>query len=377
MAVEFMMDPFAALLEGARAFVMGNEWLEGARRFVKGNAWLAGARVFLNGNEEGNSLGDYVREFGGFILAVLVLNHFFPLSMARQMGEAERRRRLAKEMAKKKAAREETARETGEPRDAWDGCSGRREGPRYLIVVDFECTCVQDSTYQQKTPWKHEIIEFPAVLLDLEQPYVNVFSDAPFFHRYVRPEENPRLSKFCVDLTGVSQSTVDAAPVLADVLPEFWAWIESLDVGDESVVSLAADGPWDLRKFLLSECVRKGIAIDDRLTTWVDVSLHLRKFYDVKKPGNLENKLALCGMRFEGRPHSGIADARNIARLALHLHGDGCDLVVNDGWGDDRITPSSRTLEQKKKARKQGRAGEGVARRLRQQQRQKLHDVDW
>lgn len=61
----------------------------------------------------------------------------------------------------------------------------------HLVVIDYESTC-----------WKNrrglpEIIEFPAVLLDLDSGTV-----LAEFHQYVTPSENPKLSDFCVDLTG-------------------------------------------------------------------------------------------------------------------------------------------------------------------------------
>ena len=40
--------------------------------------------------------------------------------------------------------------------------------------------------------------------------------------------------------------------------------------------------------------------------------------------------LGVLGMDFVGRPHSGIDDARNIARIAIQLLNDGCDLIINE-----------------------------------------------
>lgn len=223
---------------------------------------------------------------------------------------------------------------------------------RFLIVVDFECTCTRDTTFHRKAPWPHEIIEFPAVLIDLADPTADPWAQ-PTFHRFVRPTERSKLTPFCTSLTGIDQATVDAAETLDVILPVFWRWVESVTCG--APFAFAADGPWDLRRFLLGESVRKRLPVDDRATTWVDVSLHLRKFYDVKKPGNLEAKLQLLGMAFRGRPHSGLDDARNIARLAVRLFADGCALTLNDGWGADRVTPRSRTDKEKRAAKDRAR----------------------
>ena len=36
------------------------------------------------------------------------------------------------------------------------------------------------------------------------------------------------------------------------------------------------------------------------------------------------------GLKFEGRPHSGIDDARNITRILIELIKDGADATIND-----------------------------------------------
>jgi len=65
----------------------------------------------------------------------------------------------------------------------------------HLIIIDFESTCWENEKYRPQ-----EIIEFPAVLLDtvtgecLEE-----------FHHYILPVENPVLSDFCRNLTGITQ----------------------------------------------------------------------------------------------------------------------------------------------------------------------------
>ena len=35
-------------------------------------------------------------------------------------------------------------------------------------------------------------------------------------------------------------------------------------------------------------------------------------------------------MGFEGRPHSGIDDARNIVRILQRLHDDNCEFEINE-----------------------------------------------
>mmetsp|Transcript_155 Transcript_155/g.582 ORF Transcript_155/g.582 Transcript_155/m.582 type:complete len:127 (+) Transcript_155:557-937(+) len=126
-----------------------------------------------------------------------------------------------------------------------------------------------------------------------------------------------------------------------------------------------------MRKFLLAECKRKHLDLPRRFQRWVDVALHLTKFYAMRRC-NLEKKLLNVGLRFQGRPHSGLDDARNIARLAVKLFRDGCALVVNDGWGEDRVVPQSRSSDERRAAKK--RAAHAATLRLRAP---KHVEVDW
>ncbi|EYC13650.1 hypothetical protein Y032_0043g838 [Ancylostoma ceylanicum] len=59
-------------------------------------------------------------------------------------------------------------------------------------AIDFECTCVE-VIYD----YPHEIIEFPAVLIDVRQMRI-----VDTFRTFVRPEKNPTLDPFCIQLTG-------------------------------------------------------------------------------------------------------------------------------------------------------------------------------
>lgn len=68
----------------------------------------------------------------------------------------------------------------------------------YFIVLDFESTCWKDSKFRTQ-----EIIEFPAVLMNAR---TGVIEDE--FHRYLLPQENPILSEFCKELTGITQVRV-------------------------------------------------------------------------------------------------------------------------------------------------------------------------
>lgn len=185
-----------------------------------------------------------------------------------------------------------------------------------LLVLDIEATC--DSP-QQEAP--HEIIEWPVVALD-----VRSCSVVAEFRRIVRPTENGTLSRFCTELTGITQAEVDAAQPLDVVLAEFDAWLVERgylapDGSPAARFALCTDGPWDLCHFTAAECARKRIAQPAYLRTYVNVRKAFCKAYKLRGPRgmSLKRQLAKLGLRYEGRPHSGIDDARNIARVAAAL----------------------------------------------------------
>ena len=229
------------------------------------------------------------------------------------------------------------------------------QAPRYLVVVDFECTCED-----QEEPFLHEIIEFPAVLLDTIRR-----REVRHFHAFVKPTERPVLSEFCTRLTGIDQAKVDGAETLDRVLVKFCAWLDE-HAGED--YSLAADCQSDLRHFLLAECRRKKIRVRDAWRVWVDIGRHLMVHFDLRRPGNLQMKLARVGLAFEGTPHRGIDDARNIGRLALALQERGVSLTVNDG-----LIKPRRPAVTKKERKARSREDEAAAAR----RRQKPVVVDW
>uniref|UniRef100_A0A914US44 SAP domain-containing protein n=1 Tax=Plectus sambesii TaxID=2011161 RepID=A0A914US44_9BILA len=201
----------------------------------------------------------------------------------------------------------------------------------YLLVLDFECTC-EDNVYE----YNHEIIEFPVVLVCTKQMRI-----VDEFHAYVKPQMHAQLSDFCSRLTGISQAQVDAARPFPAVFDDFRAWMCQRNLIDGGCrFAFVTDGPWDLAKFFQMQCYHSGYdTVPHDFRYWVNVR---RTFTNqMGKPGqqghkgphdwkNLAGMLTALGMKFEGREHSGIDDARNIARIVIYMLQHGCDLRVNE-----------------------------------------------
>jgi len=228
--------------------------------------------------------------------------------------------------------------------------SNRREDSKqklkYLLVIDFESTCWSEK-FNSPSP---EIIEFPVVLLSLTTG--KIVSE---FHTYCLPVEQPRLSSFCTQLTGITQTMVEGGVPLQTCLVLFKQWLESVCKefrmtvngenmgmvdGELNTATCCTWSDWDLSICLEFECKRKQIKKLACLGSWVDIRAVYRSFYN-RRPQGLNGALKELGLSFQGREHSGIEDARNTAMLVWKMVQGGCDLEVTGttvGEGKDGVT---------------------------------------
>ena len=167
------------------------------------------------------------------------------------------------------------------------------------VIVDLEATCWERGT----SPARMEIIEIGAVVLAAAAgPAVSEFA------RFVRPVQEPVLSEFCIQLTGIRQSDVEGAETFPDAFAAFVEWI-----GDEPFI-LCSWGAYDLGQ-LRVDCNRHRIP----LPATFERHLNLKKiFADLHgiKPCGMAAALRRLDLTLEGQHHRGIDDARNIARIA-------------------------------------------------------------
>lgn len=196
----------------------------------------------------------------------------------------------------------------------------------YVVVVDFEATCEEKNSVD----YPHEIIEFPAVLIDVLSCKI-----VESWRRYVRPVINPTLSEFCVTLTGISQDTVDSSDTFPTVLRAFQDWLTSKRLGSEFTFALVTDGPFDVGRFLRLSCEQSSLRVPAWASRWINLRKIFANFYKThqansnRSPG-LQVMLSKLDLDFLGSPHSGLDDALNIARVVQQLIRDGAVLRVNE-----------------------------------------------
>ena len=144
-----------------------------------------------------------------------------------------------------------------------------------FLVLDVEATCEATRKYRNlehgfetgSFQYPNEIIEFPVVLLRWDQD-THQLDTASVFHSYVRPTFRPKLTKFCRDLTGVTQPLVDAAPTWSGAIDNFFQFllthdlVENTSTGKSHLhnfrlrrgVAWINHGPADLRDFVIKQC---------------------------------------------------------------------------------------------------------------------------
>ena len=182
-----------------------------------------------------------------------------------------------------------------------------------------------------------QIIEFPAVLVSSADPAHIV----DIFHSYARPVINPVLSDFCRNLTGIEQKTVDAARPFPEVHADFKDWLEKKhQLGTRHSYSVVTDGPFDMGRFLYLQMLHVNEPFPAYASYWVNLRKSFANFYKegfYNQSGSTSNKLPglhsmlqSLGMEFQGQPHCGRDDAKNIARVLIRLIGDRAFVRINE-----------------------------------------------
>ncbi|KAK3850983.1 hypothetical protein Pcinc_042337, partial [Petrolisthes cinctipes] len=173
----------------------------------------------------------------------------------------------------------------------------------------------------------HEIIEFPAVLIQTSKCQM-----VAEFQTHIQPVINTKLTDFCTKLTGITQDKVTGAPKFAEGLKMFESWLVKHQLNNtikKHTFAIITDGPWDMGRFLIQQCKISKVPYPPWARTWINIRKVFSNFYKTKMR-SLSDMLTLTGMRFRGRPHCGLDDSRNIARLSITLATDGAPMRVNE-----------------------------------------------
>lgn len=250
--------------------------------------------------------------------------------------------------------------------------NGSDKSLEYLLICDIEATCEDKAETRPSTSSStqsnesttineghHEIIEFPVLLYSLKEKRV-----IDEYRVYIKPVDRPILSKFCRSLTGIAQSTVDNAPIFPDALAALQLWLATTtgplftpnlmddanqnSHGGRRGYTNSRNPSKDSRQFKGPRYRRRNWAwcTDGRadLEVFVFKQLSISKFshvptyflgpyvdsralfgwYAKGSSRRLVDQLSFFRLQFEGSEHSGLDDARNIARIVT--------CMIDAGW---------------------------------------------
>ncbi|KAJ3559762.1 hypothetical protein NM688_g135 [Phlebia brevispora] len=196
---------------------------------------------------------------------------------------------------------------------------------KYLLILDFEATC-GDAVRQM------EIIEFPTLLYNIKEDKVEAT-----FHEYVRPVVHPTLTRFCTELTGITQETVDEADAFPDVWKRYKEFLEAHELLQPDALdtyTFLTCGDWDLKTMLPRQLrlVEADYGLDESgnvvapFDRWVNVKNSFRKQIGLRRYNvDMTGMLTRLKLDLVGRHHSGIDDCKNILRIVQKLREEGWD----------------------------------------------------
>lgn len=169
---------------------------------------------------------------------------------------------------------------------------------RHFIIYDLEATC-----WRGRAPKRVEVIEIGAVKVNERLDIVDEFCV------FVKPTLHPQISKFCTQLTSITQSDVDRAPHFDEAIEAFEDWIAP----KASRAVLMSWGEFDKRQ-LLSDGDLHEIDLP-WLRYHACLQHHYSKWKGSKNQIGLKSAMEMEGLSYSGTQHRAIEDARNMARL--------------------------------------------------------------
>ncbi|MBO6937473.1 MAG: exonuclease domain-containing protein [Deltaproteobacteria bacterium] len=214
----------------------------------------------------------------------------------------------------------------------------------HLVVLDFEATCDDE-----EPPDPQEIIEFPSVLLKLDG--LEVVSE---FESFVRPVHHPVLTRFCTELTSITQDQIENAPTFPEVFAAHQRWLESnglpLEPDDSGALpyALVTCGDWDLQTMLPGQLRASDPPFDfmpHPYRRWINVKDPFRRWNKKMKRAGMARMLEALDLELIGHHHRGIDDTRNIARLTKALIARHQPMVITGELSASRYPPLTLTLE--------------------------------
>jgi len=181
-----------------------------------------------------------------------------------------------------------------------------------LIVTDLEATCWEDSPHDNDM----EIIQIASIPLVVGRGRFVDEQPTTSFNEYVHPQVTSKLSDFCIELTGITQATVNKARYFPDVYDQWNDWLTQFPNP-----VFCSWGWYDYGQFWKDTNRFPGLAGS---FNWPHINL---KEYVYSKIGGRHmgtySVLRRLGLPVIGRQHDAYSDVSNIVQIIKHVWGRG------------------------------------------------------
>lgn len=171
------------------------------------------------------------------------------------------------------------------------------------VILDLEMCAVPKGEHHDTYPWKNEIIQIGAVLLD------DSLEISDKFLTYVAPQYGV-LDKFIENLTRITPKDLEGAPAFAEALKSFLDWIPE----GASMVAWSETDETQMRREIEAKNVDDP-RIGKAFARWIDCQQQFGQRIDSPKTYSLSEALNIAGIYFEDGAHDALVDAHNTALL--------------------------------------------------------------
>lgn len=175
------------------------------------------------------------------------------------------------------------------------------------IIVDFEMNPIAREYIDEIKVSQHEIMEIGAVVMDENFLVIDEFMT------FVKPQYNQRVHKRYETLTGISTQMVSEAPPFSIAYEMFVDWCESH--GKEYEIYAWSDN--DLKQLIAEMKLKKynNLRKMEPICKWYDFQKEFKDKLCLENVISLEKALYYIGIKFDGRMHDALCDAKNTAEL--------------------------------------------------------------
>lgn len=188
------------------------------------------------------------------------------------------------------------------------------------VIIDLEMCNVPRNRRTEGYPWRSEIIQIGAVLIDGNYEIVDSFST------YIHPEFG-QIDPFIQRLTGINIRMTHKAPKIQEALKNFACWLPEKDV---KMVSWSENDKIQLRREMKAKAIEIG-KIEQLFEDWIDCQKIYGEKIGVNRLFRLSEALNSVYIDTVGRQHDGLSDAYNTALLFTKMEKE-VNLQFNDTY---------------------------------------------